>query len=70
MGAADRFLGDDNGVLLPKVNAETLVRAIERVVAVNTEELAAMSRASRALAEGLTVDDWARQATAFLEGRA
>ena len=70
VGAADRFLGDDNGFLLPKVNADTLVRAIERVDALNTEELAAMSRASRARAEGLTVDDWARQATAFLEGRA
>lgn len=70
VGAADRFLGTDNGILLPEVTPEALVEAIARIDGLEDAELVAMSRASRARAEGLTVDDWARQATAFLEGRA
>ena len=70
VGAADRFLGDDNGFLLPEVTTDVLLRVIKHVDALSYRELAAMSYASRARAEGLTVDDWARQATAFLEGRA
>lgn len=70
VGAADRFLGTDNGFLLPEVTPEALVQAIARIDALDAGDLAAMSRASRARAEGLTVDSWAAQATAFLEGRA
>lgn len=70
VGAADRFLGADNGLLLLGVTSEALVAAIARIDALGEAELAAMSWASRARAEGLTVDGWVAQATAFLEGRA
>lgn len=70
VGAADLFLRPDNGILLPEVTQEALTAAMARIDALSEAELAAMSLASRARAEGLNVADWAAQASAFLEGKA
>jgi glycosyltransferase involved in cell wall biosynthesis len=70
VGAADVFLGADNGLLLPAVNRDALIEVIAGIDALTDRELAAMSRASRTRAERLSAANWARQASAFMERRA
>lgn len=65
VGAADRFLGEDNGVLLPKVDRDSLVAAIAQIDKLSPEARGAMAHASRRRAEALTAQDWVRQMQAF-----
>jgi glycosyltransferase involved in cell wall biosynthesis len=66
VGAADRFLGPENGLLLTKVSKDALIAAIAAIDVLSEAELAAMSAASRAKAERPSPSDWARQANEFL----
>lgn len=68
VGAADFFLGDDNGILLPDVSKDSLIKVMALIDALSDRDLAAMSQASRARAEQMTVVDWVGQANAFLRG--
>lgn len=66
VGAGDCFLGDDNGLLLPEVSKDAIVKAITQIDALSERDLTAMSHASRARAEQMSVEDWVGQANAFL----
>jgi glycosyltransferase involved in cell wall biosynthesis len=70
VGASEWFLRDDNGILLPKVDQESLIAAIAQVDAMTVEQLTAMADASRRRADSLTAQDWARQMQAFADGTA
>lgn len=67
VGAADRFLGDDNGFLLPTVDRESLITAISRIDTLSADARGAMARASRRRAKELTVQNWTQQAQGFAE---
>lgn len=67
VGAADWFLGLENGFLVQKVNAESLIAAIRSVDQLTDEELKTMSKSSRRKAMKLTIHDWVRQADTFAE---
>ncbi|MFO0991223.1 MAG: glycosyltransferase family 4 protein [Hyphomicrobiales bacterium] len=68
VGAADRFLGPDNGILLDAVTPEAISRALEKIESLSNEQLAAMSRASTHRGMALDVSYWCSQADRFLEG--
>ena len=68
VGAADFFLGDDNGLLLPSVSREALIDVFATIDSLSDRELATMSSASRARAEQLSAAKWTQQAGAFMEG--
>lgn len=66
VGAGDRFLGPDNGLLLDAVTPEAIAKVVGDLDAMDEQTLASMSRASADRAATLTVDDWCAQADAFL----
>ena len=66
VGAGDRFLGRDNGLLLESVTPEAISKAVATIDAMDEPTLAGMSRASAAKGATLKVDDWRAQADAFL----
>tara|TARA_R110002126_G_scaffold155833_1_gene302902 strand:- start:5007 stop:6062 length:1056 start_codon:yes stop_codon:yes gene_type:complete len=67
VGAVDRFLDDDNGLLLKEVTPEAITRAVIKIDSLDEKTLAAMSRSSAAKGAALTVDNWCAQADAFLK---
>lgn len=69
VGAADLFLGTDNGILLDDVTQETLLEAIARIDACSREDLRAMSQASRIRGETLDTASWIDRASAFMGQR-
>lgn len=68
VGAADRFLGPDNGILLEAVTPASIGRALEKLESLSNEDLAAMSESSAVRGKALGVDYWCAQADTFLEG--
>lgn len=69
VGAGDRFLGPDNGLLIKAVTPKAIACAVSEVDSLDPETLAKMSRASVRRGKTLSIDNWCAQANAFTKFR-
>lgn len=67
VGSSDVFLTDKNGILLNRVDVESLKSAFAYFDQLSSASLLEMSHVSRRLAVGLDTNDWISKAQAFME---
>lgn len=67
VGAGDHYLTSDNGILLDKIDTQSLLSAFNTVETWNDKTMASFSQTSRKLGDWPSVEDWVENALQFLQ---
>jgi hypothetical protein len=67
VGAGDHYLTCDNGILLDKVDTQSLLSAFKTVDTWSDDTMASFSQKSQKLGEWPSVEDWVENALHLLQ---